>query len=256
VAAWLEAHAPRQGSPQDFTIGRDREFVAGCRRWQAALFEGGWAGISWPTECGGRGLSALFDLAFRREQARFGVSTAAFDVGIGMVGPTLMVHGTAEQKASHLPGLLRGQQVWCLVSDVQRTGGGIGPGRALDRRPAQFGITVPGVPNFFMLYGPNTNGGEIIHQLETQADYAVGVIQRMLATGAEWMEPSPRATAAWNRYVQKAIEGTSWQLSNNYYKAASGRNVTQWPNTASVYRLLVKVFGRASEVRGRRGERP
>jgi cation diffusion facilitator CzcD-associated flavoprotein CzcO len=121
---------------------------------------------------------------------------------------------------------------------------------------ACFGITVPGVPNFFMLYGPNTNGGEIIHQLETQADYTVRAIKRMLESGTEWVEPSPKATAAWNRYVQKGIEGTSWQLSNNYYKAPSGRNVTQWPTTQSVYRLLVRVFGRASEVRGRRGERP
>ena len=121
---------------------------------------------------------------------------------------------------------------------------------------ACFGITVPGVPNFFMLYGPNTNGGEIIHQLETQADYAVGAIKRLMGSGSEWVEPTQRATAAWNRYVQNAIEGTSWQLSNNYYKAASGRNVTQWPNTQSVYRLAVKAFGRASEVRGRRGERP
>ncbi len=121
---------------------------------------------------------------------------------------------------------------------------------------ACFGITVPGVPNFFMLYGPNTNGGEIIHQLETQADYAVGAIKRMLATGSDWMEASVPATERWNRYVQRAIAGTSWQLSNNYYKAASGRNVTQWPNTASVYRLLVKTFARGAELRGRRGERP
>lgn len=121
---------------------------------------------------------------------------------------------------------------------------------------ACFGITVPGVPNFFMLYGPNTNGGEIIHQLETQARYAVDALKRMMASGAEWVEPTPKATDAWNRYVQNAIAGTSWQMSNNYYKAASGRNVTQWPNTASVYRLMVRAFGKKSEVLGRRGARP
>jgi alkylation response protein AidB-like acyl-CoA dehydrogenase len=115
AAAWLEARAPRKGSVDDFTIGRDRAFVDGCRRWQATLFDAGWAGISWPTEFGGLGRTALFDLAFRVQQARFGVSGAAFDVGIGMVGPTLMVHGTAEQKEHHLPSLLRGREVWCQM---------------------------------------------------------------------------------------------------------------------------------------------
>src|SRR5580698_1929521 len=115
VAAWLDANAPEKGGPDDFTIGRDRAFVEGCRRWQGTLFDGGWAGICWPTEFGGQGRSALFDLVFKLEQSRFGVSGAAFDVGIGMVGPTLMVHGTPEQKDRHLPSLLRGQEVWCQM---------------------------------------------------------------------------------------------------------------------------------------------
>jgi len=112
ASAWLEAHAPAKGSPQDKTAGRDREFVDGCRWWQRQLHDGGWAGISWPVEFGGQGRSVLCELAFARLQARYGVSTAAFDVGIGMVGPTLMVHGTPEQQARHLPALLRGDEVW------------------------------------------------------------------------------------------------------------------------------------------------
>jgi alkylation response protein AidB-like acyl-CoA dehydrogenase len=115
AAAWLDQHAPRRGGAGDFTVGRDRAFVEGCRRWQATLFDGGWAGVAWPAEFGGQGRSALFDVVFRREQARYGVSTAAFDVGIGMVGPTLMVHGTDVQKAAHLPALLRGNAVWCQM---------------------------------------------------------------------------------------------------------------------------------------------
>ncbi len=115
ASVWLEAHAPAKGGPDDFTIGRGLAFVEGCRRWQATLFEGGWAGISWPVEFGGQGRSALFDLAFRIQQTRFGVSGAAFDVGIGMVGPTLMAHGTTAQKERHLPSLLRGQEVWCQM---------------------------------------------------------------------------------------------------------------------------------------------
>jgi len=113
--AWLEANAPAKGGPGDFTAGRDRQFVDGCRGWQAKLHAAGWAGIAWPRAHGGQGRSALHDLAFRREQARFGVSGAAFDVGIGMVGPTLMVHGTPAQQTTHLPALLRGDEVWCQM---------------------------------------------------------------------------------------------------------------------------------------------
>ncbi|HMD45793.1 MAG TPA: acyl-CoA dehydrogenase family protein [Acidimicrobiales bacterium] len=115
AARWLAENAPAKGSEGDFTAGRDEDFVAGCRRWQARLHEAGWAGIAWPVEHGGRGLSIVFDMAFRKLQARYGVSTAAFDVGIGMVGPTLMVHGTPDQKARHLPALLAGAEVWCQM---------------------------------------------------------------------------------------------------------------------------------------------
>ena len=141
--AWLEAEAPPKGSPGDFTTGRDRPFVDGCRRWQATLHGAGWAGIAWPAEHGGRGLSVLHDLAFRREQARFGVSSAAFDVGIGMVGPTLMVHGSPSQQAGHLPALLRGDEVWCQMFSEPGAGSDLA-GLSTAARPVDGGWVVDG----------------------------------------------------------------------------------------------------------------
>ena len=141
AVAWLDAHAPRPGSAGDFTVGRERPFVDGCRRWQATLSEAGWAGVAWPVDFGGQGRSALFELVFRREQARYGVSTAAFDVGIGMVGPTLMVHGTDAQKASHLPALLRGEEVWCQMFSEPGAGSDLaGLSTAARRRPGGWTI--------------------------------------------------------------------------------------------------------------------
>ncbi|MBO0729304.1 MAG: acyl-CoA dehydrogenase family protein [Acidimicrobiaceae bacterium] len=113
--AWLAANAPAKGSPDDFTSGREREFVDGCRRWQGRLHAAGWAGITWPAAHGGLGLPPVYDLAFRRLQSRFGASTAALEVGLGMVAPTIMKHGTEEQQAAHLPALLRGDEVWCQM---------------------------------------------------------------------------------------------------------------------------------------------
>jgi len=119
--AWLEAHAIPKGHPDDFSAGiwssayREEEYVARCRAWQRTLFEGGWAGITWPTAVGGRGGRPIEQAIFNQEQARFGVSSAAFAIAIGMVGPTILAHGTRAQQARFLPAMLRGDDLWCQL---------------------------------------------------------------------------------------------------------------------------------------------
>jgi cation diffusion facilitator CzcD-associated flavoprotein CzcO len=118
---------------------------------------------------------------------------------------------------------------------------------------AYLGITVPGFPNFFMLYGPGTNGGEIVIMLESQAEYAVRAIKRMIRERVTAVEVKPRFEAAWNRWLESKIEGTSWTMSNNYFKAPSGKVVTQWPYGNIHYRVLTKALGRVSETTRLRG---
>jgi alkylation response protein AidB-like acyl-CoA dehydrogenase len=126
--AWLEAHAVPKGGPGDFSaayrghLGTLAEFEAAeaawvdrCRWWQGQLYRGGWAGVTWPKAYGGRGGSPLDAAIFAEEQARFGVSNGAFAVGIGMAGPTIIGHGTDEQKARYLDAMLRGEEVWCQL---------------------------------------------------------------------------------------------------------------------------------------------
>jgi alkylation response protein AidB-like acyl-CoA dehydrogenase len=123
--AFLEAHARRRrAGDDDFARFRflgdpnpeaDAEHVRGGKAWQRTLFDGGWAGIAWPKEYGGRGGTPAEARAFAQEQARFDVDVGVFAVGIGMVGPTLIVHGTEEQKRRYLPALLRGDEVWCQL---------------------------------------------------------------------------------------------------------------------------------------------
>jgi len=112
---------------------------------------------------------------------------------------------------------------------------------------AFLGITVPGFPNFFMLYGPGTNGGEIVTMLESQSEYAVRAMKRMRREGLTAVEVRPSFDRWWNRWLQSKMEHTSWTMSNNYFKAPSGKVVTQWPIGCSVYRALTKVLGRVSE---------
>ncbi len=113
--AWLEAHAPGHVAPPGARAAGGDEWVQRCKAWQRALYDGGWAGITWPKEHGGRGGTALEQRIFDQEQARFGVSIGVFAVGIGMVGPTVITHGTEEQRARYLDPLLRGDEVWCQL---------------------------------------------------------------------------------------------------------------------------------------------
>ncbi len=112
---------------------------------------------------------------------------------------------------------------------------------------AFLGITVPGFPNFFMLYGPGTNGGEIVTMLEAQSKYAVRSIKRMMRERVTAIEVRPSCEARWHRWLQSKMAGTSWTLSNNYFTSQTGAVVTQWPYGNYVYTVLARLFGRASE---------
>ena len=114
--AWLEANAPKKGSADDFSAGIDTdEYVKRAKEWQGKLAAAGWACITWPKEYGGRGGTPSEAQIFAQEQARTGASTGTFTVGIGMAGPTIIAHGTDEQKQRWLPPLLRGEEVYCQL---------------------------------------------------------------------------------------------------------------------------------------------
>jgi cation diffusion facilitator CzcD-associated flavoprotein CzcO len=117
---------------------------------------------------------------------------------------------------------------------------------------AYLGITVPGFPNFFMLYGPGTNGGEIVTMLEAQARYAVRAVKRMQRERVTAIEVRPQFEARWYAWLQSRMEGTSWTMSNNYFKAPNGKVVTQWPYGNWIYTVITRFGGRASEKTRRR----
>lgn len=117
--AWLEAHATRKSDahPGD-SVDHTRDLaghVQACRDWQRVLFDHGWAGITWPAQYGGKGASAIQAAIFNEEMAQFDVAVGTFAVSIGMVGPTLIAHGTPEQQHEHLAPILKGEEVWCQL---------------------------------------------------------------------------------------------------------------------------------------------
>ena len=113
--AWLKDNAPLRGPATAKAAADDPAHVARCKQWQATLADAGWAAIAWPAEYGGRGGSGREQSLFNEEQSAFDVSTGLFAVGMGMAGPTLIAHGTPEQKTRYLPPLLRGDEVWCQL---------------------------------------------------------------------------------------------------------------------------------------------
>lgn len=112
---------------------------------------------------------------------------------------------------------------------------------------AFLGMTVPGFPNFVMMYGPNTNGGEIVSNLERQAEYATRLAKRLRRGDATAIEVKPRWCERYNAWLQKRMQNTSWTTTNTYFVSQSGRIVTQWPYGATLYGALTKVLGPPSE---------
>ena len=106
---WLAESFPKEPRPHGGPEVRDYDLA-----WQRTQFDGGWAGVSWPTEYGGRGLPLLQQMIWFEEYARTGAPDIDIRfVGLSHAGPTLMANGTQEQKAFHLPQILRGDVAWC-----------------------------------------------------------------------------------------------------------------------------------------------
>jgi alkylation response protein AidB-like acyl-CoA dehydrogenase len=112
--AWLAAHAPATRERLDAAT-TDLERFGASRGWQRLLFDGGWAGITWPVEYGGRGGTAREASIFAEEQAKFRVSSGFVASTVGMVGPTLIRFGTDAQRDRYLKPLLRADEAWCQL---------------------------------------------------------------------------------------------------------------------------------------------
>ena len=107
VRSWHEANHPGR-EPHG-----DEAAFAFRREWQRKMHEGGWAGISWPKEFGGRGATLIEQAIFSSEMARADAPAPANILGLVMGGPVIMAHGTDEQKERWLEPILSGEEIWC-----------------------------------------------------------------------------------------------------------------------------------------------
>src|ERR1019366_2624890 len=89
--------------------------VEDSKGWQARIADAGFAGITVPSEYGGHGGRRALQRVWRQEVARYEVDTGVFAVALGMVVPTLLVHGTEAQKRRFIPAMLHGDEIWCQL---------------------------------------------------------------------------------------------------------------------------------------------
>jgi alkylation response protein AidB-like acyl-CoA dehydrogenase len=116
VRAWLDEHkseAPIVSGPD--AIQDESEIIAARRTWQGKLAEGGLAGVTWPKEFGGQGLGPIEQVICNQEIAKTKVPGILDAIGVGMLGPTIIAHGTDEQKSRYLGPMLHGDEVWCQL---------------------------------------------------------------------------------------------------------------------------------------------
>jgi alkylation response protein AidB-like acyl-CoA dehydrogenase len=116
VRGWLEQHSAEAPEARATRAGaEDADYLAARRAWQGKLAEGGLAGVTWPHDFGGQGLGPIEQVIVNQELARAGVPGILDVIGIGMLGPCLIAHGSDEQKTRYLGPMLHGDEVWCQL---------------------------------------------------------------------------------------------------------------------------------------------
>jgi acyl-CoA dehydrogenase len=119
VRAWLDENATlkdpdaSRAGMMDEAEGGD--VIARAKAWQLKKYEAGWACLRWPKEYGGQEATAMEAVIFNQEEARYDLPPSIYGIGHGMLGPTIMAHGTDEQKKRFLPNMVKGSEVWCQL---------------------------------------------------------------------------------------------------------------------------------------------
>jgi len=109
---WLEANVPTE----------DMKTLAERKTWHRKLYEAGYVGMLWPKEYGGWGATAMQQAIVQDEMARIQAPPAINGLGIGFIGPTIIVHGTEAQKQRYLKKMLTAEEIWCQLYSEPNAG--------------------------------------------------------------------------------------------------------------------------------------
>jgi alkylation response protein AidB-like acyl-CoA dehydrogenase len=118
VRKFLDANAERRkpGTAEGYRTSQSAPgALERAKAWQAKKYASGFAGITWPSEWGGRGGSPIEQVIYNQEESNFAVPRGFFEIGLGMCIPTLATWGTPEQRQRYAPPALKGDEVWCQL---------------------------------------------------------------------------------------------------------------------------------------------
>jgi alkylation response protein AidB-like acyl-CoA dehydrogenase len=113
LRAWLQQNLPEGWGTPGYKSPKGESRLAFLRDWQHKMYEGGYVGLSWPKEYGGGGASMIELAIFNEEMARAEAPGLLNGLGLSMAGPTIIVHGTEEQKKRYLQKILNCDEIWC-----------------------------------------------------------------------------------------------------------------------------------------------
>jgi alkylation response protein AidB-like acyl-CoA dehydrogenase len=113
VRSWLEANLPRDWRQDGKGGYRDEEDTELQREWQRKLYQGGWLKLGWPTSAGGRGATPVMQAIYQEEMAKAGAPGILGRLGVTLLAPTLLAHGTDWQKQSYIDRILSGELIFC-----------------------------------------------------------------------------------------------------------------------------------------------
>jgi cation diffusion facilitator CzcD-associated flavoprotein CzcO len=123
--------------------------------------------------------------------------------------------------------------------------GGVGLHERWGAEPEAFlGMMVPDFPNFFIMYGPNTNSVPLVAFYEAQAAFVARVLGRMSRRGETSVEVRRSAFHRYNERLQRWLAKTVWAQADNYFRSSTGKVVSQWPFSASAYKLALRIAER------------
>src|SRR5215831_1672314 len=117
--AWMRANRPTWEPADELDPARWMDIR---RRWQRKMHANGYVGMMWPREFGGRGATAAEQLIINQEMVAARAPEPANVIGLGMIGPTIISHGTVEQKARYLDRILSAEDFWCQAFSEPNAG--------------------------------------------------------------------------------------------------------------------------------------
>jgi alkylation response protein AidB-like acyl-CoA dehydrogenase len=110
---WLEENKPKGIADRGFALAIDAETVKLLTQWQRRLYQGGYLGLSWPLEYGGQGKTIIESAIFNEEMARVRAPAPLNELGLSMGAPTILEHGTEDQKRRFVRKILTCEEIWC-----------------------------------------------------------------------------------------------------------------------------------------------